>query len=158
MSKVHYVSIPTCSCAPTKVVDGMTPIECWSGVKPDVSVFHTFRCKYFKVKCGKIKKFAFRITQYTYLGPVAREDRYHLDNEAIKCMISSHDVVFHENIFKVSNEHTTFATSSYVRSDTIFIDNSTSAQLDDIEDDLTNWTSPGCNQCEEATQHRICSE
>jgi hypothetical protein len=58
-------------------------------------------------------------------------------------MISSHDVVFRENIFKVSNEHTTITTSSYVRSDTVFMDNSTSTWPDDIEDDLTNWTSPG---------------
>jgi hypothetical protein len=57
-------------------------------------------------------------------------------------MISSHDVVFHENIFKVSNEHITIATPPYVRSDTIFMNNSTSTQLDDIEDDLANRTSP----------------
>jgi hypothetical protein len=55
-------------------------------------------------------------------------------------MISSH-VVFCENIFKVSNEHITIP--PYVRSDTVFVDNSTSTQPDDIEDDLTNWTSPG---------------
>jgi hypothetical protein len=53
-------------------------------------------------------------------------------------MISSHDVVFRENIFKVSNEHTTIAISSYVRSDTVFVDNSTSTQPNDIEDDLAN--------------------
>jgi hypothetical protein len=58
-------------------------------------------------------------------------------------MISSRDVVFHENIFKVSNEHKTIAISSYVRSDTVFMDNSTSVWPDDIEDNLTNWTSPG---------------
>jgi hypothetical protein len=37
----------------------------------------------------------------------------------------------------------TIATTSYVRSDTVFIDNSTSTQLDDIEDDLANLTSLG---------------
>jgi hypothetical protein len=58
-------------------------------------------------------------------------------------MISSCDVVFHGNIFKVSNKHTTITTSPYVRSDTVFMDNSTSTQLDDIEDDLTNWTLLG---------------
>jgi hypothetical protein len=58
-------------------------------------------------------------------------------------MISNHDVVFCENIFKVFNEHTTIATPPYVGSDTVFMDNSTSAQPDDIEDDLTNWTSSG---------------
>jgi hypothetical protein len=82
-------------------------------------------------------------------------------NETTKCMISSRDVVFRENIFKVSNEYI-IITLPYVRSDTIFVDNSTSTWPDDIEDDLTNWTSLGewvhCNQCEEATQHRICSE
>jgi hypothetical protein len=57
-------------------------------------------------------------------------------------MISSCDVVFRENIFKVSSEHTTITTSLYVRSDTVFIDNSTSIWPNDIEDDLTNWTSP----------------
>jgi hypothetical protein len=56
-------------------------------------------------------------------------------------MISSRDVAFHENIFKVSNEHITIAIPPYVRSDTVFMDNSTSTQPDDIEDDLTNWTS-----------------
>jgi hypothetical protein len=56
-------------------------------------------------------------------------------------MISSRDVVFRENIFKVSNEHITIATPPYVRSDTVFVDNSTSAWPDDIEDDLTNWPS-----------------
>jgi hypothetical protein len=55
---------------------------------------------------------------------------------------SEHNVVFRENIFKVSNEHITIATPSYVRSDTVFVDNSTSTRPDDIEDDLTNWTSP----------------
>jgi hypothetical protein len=58
-------------------------------------------------------------------------------------MINSCDVVFRENIFKVSNEHITIATPPYVGSDTVFMDNSTSAQPDNIEDDLTNWTSPG---------------
>jgi hypothetical protein len=57
-------------------------------------------------------------------------------------MISNHDVVFCKNIFKVSNKHITIATSSYVGSDTVFMDNSTSTWLDDIEDDLANWTSP----------------
>jgi hypothetical protein len=47
-------------------------------------------------------------------------------------------LVFHENIF---NEHTTFATPSYVESDTVFVDNSASTQPDDIEDDLAYWTS-----------------
>jgi hypothetical protein len=74
--------------------------------------------------------------------PVVGRDRYHLYNETTKHMISSYDVVFCENIFKVSNKYTTIATSSYVRSDTVFIDNSTNTQPDDIEDDLTNWTSP----------------
>jgi hypothetical protein len=58
-------------------------------------------------------------------------------------MISSNDVVFRENIFKVSNKHITIITPPYVRSDTVFVDNSTSTQSDDIEDNLTNWTSPG---------------
>jgi hypothetical protein len=58
-------------------------------------------------------------------------------------MISSRDVVFRENIFKVSNEHITIATPPYVRSDTVFVDNSTNTRLDDIKDDLTNWTSSG---------------
>jgi hypothetical protein len=58
-------------------------------------------------------------------------------------MISSCDVVFCENIFKVSNEHITIATFFYVRLDIVFVDNSTSIWLDDIEDDLANWTSPG---------------
>jgi hypothetical protein len=57
-------------------------------------------------------------------------------------MISNHDVVFHENIFKVSNKHITITTPSYVGSDTVFVDNSTSTWPDDIEDNLTNWTSP----------------
>jgi hypothetical protein len=57
-------------------------------------------------------------------------------------MISSRDVVFRENIFKVSNEYITITISPYVRSDTVFIDNSTSTWPDDIEDDLANWTSP----------------
>jgi hypothetical protein len=57
-------------------------------------------------------------------------------------MISSHDVVFRENIFKVSNKHITITTPSYMKSDTVFVDNSTSAWSDDIEDDLANWTSP----------------
>jgi hypothetical protein len=78
------------------------------------------------------------IIQYIYLGPVAGRDRYHLYNEATKRMINSCDVVFHENIFKVSNKHTTITTPLYVKSDTVFIDNSTSAQLDNIKDDLTN--------------------
>jgi hypothetical protein len=77
-----------------------------------------------------------------YLGPVAGRDEYRLYNETIKCMISSRNVIFRENIFKVSNEHITIAISSYVRLDTVFVNNSTSAQSDDIEDDLTNWTSP----------------
>jgi hypothetical protein len=120
----------------TKAVDGVTPMECWSGAKPDVSVFHTFGCKCFKVERGKIKKFTFRVTQCIYLEPAVGGDRYHLYNETTKYMISSHDVVFRENIFKVSNEHITIATPPYV-------DNSTSTRPDDIEDDLTNWTSPG---------------
>jgi hypothetical protein len=56
-------------------------------------------------------------------------------------MISRHDVVFCENIFKVSNEHITIATPPYVRSDTVFMNNSTSTWPDDIKDDLANWTS-----------------
>jgi hypothetical protein len=98
------------SCTPTKMVDGMISMEHWSGTKPDVSVFHTFRCKCFKVECGKIKKLAFRITQCIYLRPAAGGDGYHLYNETTKRMISSHDVVFHENIFKVSNKHITITT------------------------------------------------
>jgi hypothetical protein len=58
-------------------------------------------------------------------------------------MISSHDVVFCKNIFKVSNEHITITTLPYVRSDTVFVDNSTSTRPGDIEDDLAKWTSPG---------------
>jgi hypothetical protein len=61
-----------------------------------------------------------------------------LYNKTTKCMISSHDVVLCENIFKVSNKHITIATPFYVRSDTVFVDNSTSTQPDDIEDNLTN--------------------
>jgi hypothetical protein len=90
------------------------------------------------MKHGKIKKFTFRITQCTYLEPTVGEDGYYFYNETTKCMINSHDMVFHKNIFKVSNKHTTIAISSYVRSDTIFVDNSTSIQPDDIEDNLTN--------------------
>jgi hypothetical protein len=93
------------------------------------------------VECGKIKKFTFRVTQCIYLGPAAGGDGYHLYNKASKYMISSHDVVFCENNFKVSNEHTTIATPSYVGSDTVFMDNITNAWPDDIEDDLANWTS-----------------
>jgi hypothetical protein len=108
-----------------------------------VSVFHTFGCKCFKIERGKIKKFAFRVTQCIYLRPVAEGDGYHLYNKAIKRMISSRDVVFHENNFKVSNEeYTTITTFSYVRSDTVFMNNSTSAWPDDIEDDLINWILP----------------
>jgi hypothetical protein len=103
------------SCTPTKAVDGVSPMERWSGAKPDMSVFHTFGCKCFKMKRGKIKKFAFRIAQCIYLGPAVGGDGYHLYNEAIKHMISSRDVVFHENIFKVG-------------SDTVFVDNSTSTR------------------------------
>jgi hypothetical protein len=77
---------------PTKVVDGVTLIEYWSGAKPDVSVFCTFRYKCFKVEHGKIKKFAFRVTQCIYLEPVAEGDGYHLYNEATKCMISCCDM------------------------------------------------------------------
>jgi hypothetical protein len=121
------------------MVDGVTLIKCWSGAKPDVSVFRTFRCKCFKVERGKIKKFTFRVTQCIYLGPAVKRDGYCLYNETIKCMISSYDVVFCENIFKVSNEHITIATSPYVRLDTVFVNNSTSAWSDDIEDNLTNW-------------------
>jgi hypothetical protein len=79
-----------------------------------MSVFRTFRCKCFKVKYGKIKKFTFRVTQCIYLVPAAGGDGYHLYNETTKHMISSHDVVFYENNFKVSNEHTTIAIFSYV--------------------------------------------
>jgi hypothetical protein len=122
-------------------MDGVIPMKRWSGAKLDMSIFHTFGCKCFKVKHGKIKKFAFRVTQCIYLGSAAGGDRYHLYNEAIKYMISSCDVVFCENIFKVSNKHITITTPSYVRLDTVFMDNSTSAQSDDIEDDLANWTS-----------------
>jgi hypothetical protein len=46
------------------------------------------------------------------------------------------------SMFKVSNEYTTITTSFYVRLDTIFMNNSTSTQPDDIEDNLTNWISP----------------
>jgi hypothetical protein len=105
-----------------------------------MSVFCTFGYKCFKVERGKIKKFTFRITQCIYLGPAAGGDRYRLYNEATKHMISSRDVVFRENIFKVSNKHITITTPPYVGLDTVFVDNSTSARSDDIEDDLTNWT------------------
>jgi hypothetical protein len=123
-------------------MDGVTSIECWSGAKPDMSVFYTFECKCFKVECGKIKKFAFRITQCIYLRLAVGRDKYHLYNKTTKCMINSHDMIFHENIFKVSNEHITITTPPYVELD-VFMDNSTSAWSDDIEDDLTNWTSSG---------------
>jgi hypothetical protein len=105
-----------------------------------MSVFCTFRCKCFKVERGKI---TFRVTQCIYLRLAAGGDEYHLYNEATKYMISSRDVVFCENIFKVSNEHITIAIPLYVRLDTIFMVNSTSTRPDDIEDDLTNWPSPG---------------
>jgi hypothetical protein len=84
-----------------------------------MSVFCTFGCKCFKIECGKIKKFAFRITQCIYLGLVVGGDGYCLYNEAIKRMINSHDVVFRENIFKISNKHITIATPSYIESDTV---------------------------------------
>jgi Integrase core domain len=64
------------SYVPTKTVDGVMLMECWSGAKPDVSVFHTFRCKCFKIECGKIKKFTFRVTQCIYLEPAAGGDGY----------------------------------------------------------------------------------
>jgi hypothetical protein len=108
-----------------------------------VSVFRTFRCKCFKVERGKIKKFTSRVTQCIYLEPAAGGDGYRLYNKTTKCMISSHDVVFCDNIFKVSNEHITIATPPYVGSDTVFVDNGTSTQPDDIEDDLTNWILSG---------------
>jgi hypothetical protein len=86
-----------------------------------------------------------------------RRDGYRLYNEVTKCMISSCDVVFHENIFKVSNEYTTIATPPYVGSDTVFVDNSTTLK--------TTWPTGHhqvevhYNQCEEeAIQYRICSE
>jgi hypothetical protein len=66
-------------------------------------------------------------------------------------------VVFCENIFKVSNEHITIATLPYVESDTIFMDNSTSAWPDDIEDDLTNWISPGDATSVKKKQHNTGS-
>jgi hypothetical protein len=73
-----------CTCTLTKTVDGVTPIEHWSGAKPDVSVFHTFGCKCFKVEGGKIWKFTFRVTQCIYLRPAVGGDRYCLYNEATK--------------------------------------------------------------------------
>jgi hypothetical protein len=51
----------------------------------------------------------------------------------IKCMINNHDVIFCESYFKISNKHTTIVILFYVRLDIIFVDNSTSTQLDDIK-------------------------
>jgi hypothetical protein len=68
-----------------------------------------------------------------YLGLSNRRDGYQLWYIATKSVINSRNVVFKEEILKVSNEHAPILSTPYVKKDTLFIEDSSDNNSDNEE-------------------------
>ena len=83
--------------SPTKALDGVTPYEAWSGIKPDVSILRIFGCSaYPHVPKIERKKLDIKTRKCVLLSYGTNQKGYHLFDVKRKKIVHSRDVVFDE--------------------------------------------------------------
>ena len=83
--------------SPTKALDGITPYEAWSGIKPDVSILRIFGCSaYPHVPKIERKKLDIKTRKCVLLGYGTNQKGYRLYDVKRKKIVHSRDVVFDE--------------------------------------------------------------
>jgi hypothetical protein len=106
--------------------------------------YRTFYIECYAVRHDKKKpKFTPRVSNCIYLGRSDERDGYQLWHIATKSIINSRDVVFKKEILKVSNKYASAPSTSYVKKDTLFIENSSDDDSDNErkrDDILPNLT------------------
>jgi Reverse transcriptase (RNA-dependent DNA polymerase)/gag-polypeptide of LTR copia-type/Integrase core domain/GAG-pre-integrase domain/Domain of unknown function (DUF4219)/Zinc knuckle len=86
--------------APTKSLDGETPMSIWAGKRPDVSHFKVFGCvAYGFVHEQKRDKLGDKATKEIFIGYSERTKGYRLYNPVTKKVTVNRCVVFDENCF-----------------------------------------------------------
>lgn len=85
---------------PTKALDGIVPIEAWSGHKPSVSHLRVFGClAYAHIPKTKRKKLDDRSRKCVFLGYASSKKGYGLMDLLRQTVFTSKDVRFEEHIF-----------------------------------------------------------
>ena len=94
--------------SPTKALDGITPYEAWSGIKPDVSILCIFGCSaYPHVPKIKRKKLDIKTRKCVLLGYGTNQKGYRLHDVKRKKIVHSRDVVFDETSLPGIEKETT---------------------------------------------------
>lgn len=84
--------------SPTKVVNGKTPYEAWSGRNPNVSPLKVFgSIAYAHIPFEKRHKIDDKSIKCIFVGYSDETKGYRLYNPTTKCLIISRDVIFNEN-------------------------------------------------------------
>jgi hypothetical protein len=126
------------SISPTKIVKDITSHELWYKKKPSMKHYKTFNIKYYALQHDKKKsKLYHKCTTASILVNLIEEM---IINFGTKSVINSRDVVFKEEIFKVSNEHASTPFTPYMKKDILFTENSSDNDSDneEKEDDITS--------------------
>ena len=90
--------------SPTKAVSGMTPIEAWSGVKPNVTHLRVFGSLCFShIPKDERKKLDFKAQEAIFLGYGLETKGYRLYNLTTQKVFFSRDVIFDEMKFPNKN-------------------------------------------------------
>jgi hypothetical protein len=74
----------------------LTPFKLRFGLKPSVSLFGSFGCKYFVLKCGNLDKFESRSFGDILLGYIPDGRSYRVYNFETNTVVESCDVTFDE--------------------------------------------------------------
>ena len=94
--------------SPTKALDGITPYEAWSGIKPDVSILCIFGCSaYPHVPKIERKKLDIKTRKCVLLGYGTNQKGYRLYDVKRKKIVHSRDVVFDETSLPGIEKETT---------------------------------------------------
>ena len=99
---------------PTKAVDGMTPIEAWTGTKPNISHLRPFGCLAYHHKEPKGRKLEYKSEKCRFVGYGASNQYRLWSIESRKIIISAH-TRFDEQVTVVDDEE------EYVDADWAFI-------------------------------------
>ena len=82
---------------PTKVVEGKTPYEAWSGNKPNISHLRVFGCEAFSyIVFGRRKKLDQRAEKYIFVDYDNHHRVYRLYSPSFRGVFISRDVKFNE--------------------------------------------------------------
>ena len=91
--------------SPTKAVDGATPFEAWTEVKPDVTHLRSFGCTaYAHIPKDERKKLDSKARKCVFLGYGSEIKGYRLYDCERQRVIYSRDVKFNENEFGIQKE------------------------------------------------------